>query len=65
MDCCAVGSKTKQSMSVIKENKVRNEYVRQCIGVYPIIDEMRENRLKACFKVERDSSNGCSKVDIC
>jgi len=31
---------------VTKEDRIKNEYVSGSIGVVPIVDKMRENRLK-------------------
>jgi len=31
---------------VTRENRIRNEYVRGCIGVGSIVDKMKENRLR-------------------
>jgi len=31
---------------VMREDRIRNEYIRGSIGVAPIVDKMRENRLR-------------------
>jgi len=31
---------------VTRENRIRNEYLRGSIGVAPIVDKMRKNRLR-------------------
>jgi len=36
---------------VIKEKRIRNEYIRASIGVVSIVDKMRKNRLGLCDHV--------------
>jgi hypothetical protein len=40
---------------VTREDRIRNEYVRGSIGVASIVDKIRENRLKLCGHIIRET----------
>jgi hypothetical protein len=47
---------------VARENRIRNKYVRGCIGVASVVDKMRENRLRWFGHVMRQEETNAIRV---